>query len=236
MLSFALAQALVQLLLLAPAQDPPSSVPRAYRREFENERVRVTRVHYEPREKIAPHAHPESPTVYVYLRDSGPVRFVHTGGEEFTLVRPAVRAGGFRLSRGAKETHAVESLTDQPTDFLRVELKGLDVDRRTFRGRFSPDWRASRRGSRRVRFEDAQVRITQVTCAARRACEGLSGPRAPSLLVALTPAQLRSAAADVSMTLGQTVWVEAGAGAPFQNAGAGPAEFLRIELKGRAGR
>jgi len=226
-----LAFVLAQLLLLAPAQDAP---PRAYRPEFENARVRVTRVRYAPREKIASHDHPANPTVYVYLRDSGPVRFIHTGEEQFTLTRPAVRAGGFRLSKGAHETHAVESLTDLPTEYLRVEFKGLTVDRQVFRGRFPPEPRAARtRFAQKVRYEDKQVRITRVTCAARRTCAGLSAGESASLLVALTPAQLRSdgAGTELTLALGQTLWAEAGAAPPFVNASNRPAEFLRIDLK-----
>ena len=225
-----LAFVLAQVLLLAPAQE----APRAYRPEFENARVRVTRVRYAPREKIASHDHPANPTVYVYLRDSGPVRFVHTGEEQFTLTRPAVRAGGFRLSKGAKETHAVESLTDLPTEYLRVEFKGLTVDRQLFRGRFPPEPRAARtRFAQKVRFEDKQVRITRVTCAARKTCAGLSAGEAASLLVALTPAQLKSegAGTELTLALGQTMWSEAGAAPPFANASGRPAEFLRIDLK-----
>lgn len=229
-----LAFALAQVLLLAPAQDPTAVAPHAYRRGFENERVRVTRVHYEPREKVPTHDHPGSATVYVYLRDSGPVRFVHTGEEAFTLIRPPVRAGGFRLSRGAKERHSVESLTDLPTDFLRIELKGFSpAERRAFRGRFPPEPRAARRAPQKVRYEDARVRIARVTCAARRACVGLGVRDAASLLVALTPARLRQAAAgaEVVMALGETMWTDAGAGPPFENAADRPAEFLRIDLK-----
>jgi hypothetical protein len=226
-----LAFVLAQVLLLTPAQD---AQPRAYEPEFENARVRVTRVRYAPREKIASHDHPANPTVYVYLRDSGPVRFIHTGEEQFTLTRPAVRAGGFRLSKGAKETHAVESLTDLPTEYLRVEFKGLTVDRQIFRGRFPPEPRAARtRLAQKVRFEDKQVRITRVTCAARRTCAGLSAGEAASLLVALTPAQLKSegAGTELTLALGQTMWSEAGAAPPFANASGRPAEFLRIDLK-----
>jgi hypothetical protein len=229
-----LAFVLAQILLLAPAQAPTETLPRAYRPEFENARVRVTRVRYAPREKIASHDHPENPTVYVYLRDSGPVRFVHTGEEQFTLTRPAVRAGGFRLSRGAKETHSVESLTDLPTEYLRIEFKGLAVDRQVFRGRFPPEPRAARgRAAQKMRYEDKQVRITRVTCAARRPCAGLSAGPAASLLVALTPAWLRSAGgeAEVALALGQTVWAEAGAAPPFANTSDRPAEFLRIDLQ-----
>jgi hypothetical protein len=227
-----LAFVLAQILLLAPVQEAPP--PRAYRPEFENARVRVTRVRYAPREKIDAHDHPANPVVYVYLRDSGPVRFVHMGEEPFTLTRPAVKAGGFRLSGGAKETHSVESLSDLPTEYLRIEFKGLTVDRQVFRGRFPPEPRAARRRvAQKVRFEDKQVRITRVTCAARRPCAGLSAGKDASLLVALTPAWLKSAggAAEVTLTLGQTVWSEAAAAPPFANASDRPAEFLRIDLK-----
>jgi len=227
-----LAFVLAQILLLAPAQDAAAIAPRSYRPEFENARVRVTRVVYQPREKIALHDHPRIPTVYVYLRDSGPVRFVHVGDDPFTLTRPAVRAGGFRLSRGAQETHSVESLTDQLTEYLRVELKGLEVDRQVFRGRFPPESRAARsRAGQKVRYEDKQVRITRVTCAARRACDGLSTSVAASLLVAVTPAQLKSTGTELTLTLGQTMWSEPGAAPAFANASDKPAEFLRIDLK-----
>jgi hypothetical protein len=229
-----LALLLAQILLLAPAQDAAAVAPLSYRPEFENARVRVTRVRYAPREKIAVHDHPAAATVYVYLRDSGPVRFVHLGAESFTLTRPAVRAGGFRLSRGAQETHSVESLTDQPTEYLRVELKGLDVDRQLFRGRFPPEPLGVRqRLSRKVRYEDTQVRITRVTCGARRTCAGLSAPGAASLVIALTPARLVPADIDAELTLalGQTLWSEPGAAPALANASRRPAEFLRIDLK-----
>ena len=229
-----LALVLAQLILLAPAQEATAVAPRSYRPEFENARVRVTRVVYQPREKIALHDHPALPTVYLYLRDSGPVRFIHTGDESFTLTRPAVRAGGFRLSKGAQETHSVESMTDQLSEYLRIELKGLAVDRQVFRGRFPPEPPAARRRvAQKVRYEDRQVRITRVTCAARRACDGLGASEAASLLVALTPAWLKADAAGTELTLalGQTMWSEAGGAPPFTNGSERPAEFLRIDLK-----
>ena len=77
------------------------------------------------------------------------------------------------------------------------------------------------------------MRIARVTCPARGRCDGLSAPGAASLLVALTEARLRSSggAAEVTLALGQTMWTEPGAGPPFHNAAARPAEFLRIDLK-----
>jgi hypothetical protein len=75
------------------------------------------------------------------------------------------------------------------------------------------------------------VRVTRVTCAARKPCAGLSAGGAASLVVALSPAQLKSAEAEVALGLGQTVWTEAGAGPAFSNDSDRPAEFLRIDLK-----
>lgn len=231
-----LAFVLAQIFLFAPAQG--AEAPRAYRPEFENARVRVTRVRYAPREKIASHDHPANPTVYVYLRDSGPVRYSHTGEEQFTLTRPAVRAGGFRLSRGANETHSVESLTDQPTEFLRVEFFGLDLNRQYFRGRFPPEPAAARRRvAQKVRYDDKNMRITRVTCAARRPCPGLrpGAGAGAALLVALAPARIFSHSAgidvEVTMALGQTMWLEAGKAPPLSNLTDRPAEFLRFDLK-----
>ena len=61
----------------------------------------------------------------------------------------------------------------------------------------------------------------------------MSGAGAASLLVALSPARLRSAdgGTEVTMALGETMWAEAGGAPSFENAAAAPAEFLRIDLK-----
>ncbi len=219
---------------LTSSQDPYVIAPQAYKREFENEQVRVTRVRYEPREIIKSHDHPKLPTVYVYLSDSGPVRFIHTGEEKFTTVRPAVKAGGFRLGRPANETHKVESLSDQPSDFLRVELKDLVVDG-TFRGRFPPETNQSAENSEKVGFENQQLRIVRVTCAAHNVCK-LTAQTSPYLLVALTSSQLKTATnngdlSNLKMELGQTMWVDSGDRLRLENSGNTPLRFLRIELK-----
>lgn len=227
-----------RLLMLAFGQSPQEVAPQAYRREFENDWVRVTRVRYAPREKIATHGHPGLPTIYVYLSDSGPVRFIHTGEEEFTLVRPATKVGGFRLSRGNRgETHAVESLTDKPTHFLRIELKTQFGDLKNFRGRFPPTPHPTAQNSQERRFENDWVRILRLTCAPRRRCDDLSSRTAPALLVAITAARMRpggsggAGASPLSMEPGQTRWLEPGEALNLENTNGRPAEFLRIDLK-----
>src|SRR5579884_3621909 len=109
------------------AQDPLTLLPRNYRLDFENPIVRVVHVHYEPHEKLPVHKHSERPTVYVYLSDSGPVRYTHVEAHPFTMVRRALKAGTFRVSPGRLEKHEVENLGDIPTDYLRVELKQVPL-------------------------------------------------------------------------------------------------------------
>lgn len=220
---------------LTSSQDPYVIAPQAYKREFENEQVRVTRVRYEPREIIKSHDHPKLPTVYVYLSDSGPVRFTHTGEEKFVTVRPAVKSGGFRLGRAVNETHEVESLSDQPSAFLRVELKDLAVDGSTFRGRFPPETNQTTENSERIGFENQQLRIVRVTCSARSTCKLIS-QTSPYLLVALTSSELKTATnnaglSNLKMESGQTIWVESGDRLRLENPGKTTVKFLRIELK-----
>ena len=65
------------LAVTSLAQDPLKTLPKAYKLQFENDWVKVVRVHYEPREKLPAHEHTETASAYVYLNDSGPVVFKH---------------------------------------------------------------------------------------------------------------------------------------------------------------
>jgi hypothetical protein len=56
-------------------QDPVTTFPQNYAIALYNGDVTVVRVHYGPHEHIAVHDHSKFPTIYVYLNDSGPVRF-----------------------------------------------------------------------------------------------------------------------------------------------------------------
>jgi hypothetical protein len=117
----------VVLGLTALGQDATQTLPSNYKPTFQNELVRVIRVRYAPHEKLPVHAHPDKPTLYVYLTDSGPVRFSHVEEHAFTVTRSPLKAGSFRLSPGRLEKHAVENLGDMPTEFLRVELLQVPI-------------------------------------------------------------------------------------------------------------
>src|SRR5262245_20358138 len=129
------------LLLATPAlaQDPVKVAPQAYKLDFENDWVKVLRVHYAAKEKIPEHDHPATAAAFVYLSDSGPVIFKHVGLSYGAITRPATKARGFRLWYAVKETHEVENTGDTPSDFVRIEFKTEPVNGKSLRGKFQPE-------------------------------------------------------------------------------------------------
>ncbi|MGI8746692.1 MAG: cupin domain-containing protein [Bryobacteraceae bacterium] len=164
------------LTLAAYGQDPLRVLPKNYQLAFENDVVRVLREHYGAREKLPLHDHSKTPTIYVYLSDSGPVRFNHTGSESFELERCAVQTGGFRLSPGRVETHEVENTGDTPSDFLRVELKAVPLGTTSLGGRFAPPANLDQSGTK-IEFEDANLRILRTICGARDKLDPATSPK-----------------------------------------------------------
>ncbi len=228
---------LIGLAMVAFTQDPTKVVPAAYQLAFENEYVRVERVHYAPRVKLPEHDHTAYGTAYVYLNDAGPVKFGHIGLAYGAVTRPAVKAGSFRLYKAVKETHTVESLSDTPSDFLRVEFKTATAkDPNTLRGKFfrpnAGEAVPTNENFQQVQFENEQVRITRLLCAAGKACEFALNAKEPSLLVALTDIQFKPARGkSVKFAAGQTRWLASGKREQWLNAGKAMAEWLRFDFK-----
>ena len=103
----------------AMAQDPVKVDPKHYRVEFENDQVRVLRVHYGPHEKSVMHSHPNA--VVIFLSDAH---------------RKSTRPDGKSVERSGKagdtmwapaERHLPENLSDKPIDGILVELKGKPI-------------------------------------------------------------------------------------------------------------
>ena len=210
-------QKIVMLLLtflfppVTQPQDLLKILPKNYRSIFENEFVRVVRVTYAPHEKLPVHNHSEHPTVYVYLTDSGPVRFSHMEQPAFTLIRPTEKAGTFRVSPGRLEKHEVENLGAIPTEFLRVELKQipLGLQHSSFRGVRSFNLTHSGVSNE---FSNSVMQIQRMIAAGHDAIEG-SDLDSPSLLIAFsrTAIQLLQPSANVSHVLEreEVLWTEA---------------------------
>lgn len=222
----------------ALSQDALKVAPQAYRLQFENEWVKVTRVHYGPHEKIPAHDHSQWPAAYVYLNDGGPIIFRHVGWDHPVLTRPPTKAGAFRLSptAAANETHEVENPTATPSDFLRVEFKTEPAGRKSLRGRFHRERYPSGANFRKVQFENEQIRVTRLVCAPRRSLAAVTSPTEPALLVVLSPATVKADRAEggakrVTLERGQTIWVAAGRQERFDNLGNAPLELLRFDFR-----
>ena len=141
------------MVMLGVMQDPAQSLPGSYKVEFENDYVKVMRVHYDAGAKLAEHTHPAGTTVYVYLNDSDGVVFAHVGGSNRTVTRPPVKAGAIRIAAGQEEHHTAENTSKSPSDFLRIMLKTNNGGVANLRQRVAPT---------EVDFANKQMRITRL--------------------------------------------------------------------------
>ena len=137
----------------ASAQDPTQSLPDTYTVQFENDYVKVIRVHYDAGAKLPEHTHPAGTTAYVYLNDSEGVVFQHHGNHDRAVTRPAVKAGAMRISAGQEEHHNAENPASTPSDFLRIVFKTNNAGASHTRQRLAPT---------DVEFANKQMRITRL--------------------------------------------------------------------------
>lgn len=99
----------------AIAQDPVKVDPKHYKVEFENNQVRVLRIHFGPHEKSVMHEHPAN--VAVFLTD-GHAKFTLPDG---TTKESHSKAWEIEWDAGGK--HLPENLSDKPFQLILVELK-----------------------------------------------------------------------------------------------------------------
>lgn len=208
--------ALVPFAFSSFAQDPYRVAGDHYHLVFENPWVRATRVSYGPHETARVHSHPPTPTtVYVYVTNGGAMRFHHVTGDHVSgldIVRKPVAAGAIRFAHGAPETHTVEYLGDEPTEYARIELRTEPLDRPVRDVRLPPLPLDLSTPGMKVQFENGQVRIVRVACAAGQRCPGSEHPADPAVTVTMS-----------GLHRGEMQWSPLPA--------EGPLEQVRIELK-----
>ena len=95
--------------------DPVQVDPKHYKVEMENDRVRVLRIMYGPREKSVMHGHP--PGVAVFLTDNRG-KFTFPDGKTEERSWTAGQSMFFPA-----EDHLPENLTDKPLELVLIELK-----------------------------------------------------------------------------------------------------------------
>jgi hypothetical protein len=238
MKSLRTAMTICLLTVTSLAQDPFKVAPQAYKLQFENEWVKVTRVHYAPHEKLPAHEHTLTASAYVYLNDGGPVVFNHIDKDYGAVTRPATKAGSFRLYRGLQELHEVENKSDLPSDFLRIEFKTEPVNEKGLKGRFHREEYPAGENFQKVQFENEQIRITRLVCAVGKKIDTSTSAAEPSLLIALSPADFKLSggkgnAKKLKLGLGQEKWVAPDQQERLENTGNAPAELLRLDFKTR---
>ena len=215
------------LSFTSAGQDPTKAAPDSYKLQFENEYVRILRVVYPPRAKVPVHDHSRFPAAYVYLSDSGPIRFVHSHWDDPVLTRPRTRAGSFRLSptRFEDETHSVENNGDLASEFLRIEIMTDAPDRQSLVGRFAPYLGDRAAGLEKQEFDNSQLRATRIISRPGARLDVAAKSSQPSLVVVL------SGSGEISK--GQTFWLAPGKSKQLANAKTGVIEILRFDFKTR---
>jgi quercetin dioxygenase-like cupin family protein len=101
---------------LARAQDPVKVDPKHYTVEFENDTVRVLRIHYGPGEKSVMHSHPAA--IAVFLTDHANKMTFPGGKSEVN----SGKAGEVQMTPAGE--HLPENVGDKPMELILVELKG----------------------------------------------------------------------------------------------------------------
>ncbi len=202
MLRFAVAA----VMMLGVVQDPTKSLPDAYKQQFENEYVKVVRVHYAAGAKMPEHTHPAGTTVYVYLNDSDGVVFKHVGGNNRTITRPAVKAGAIRISPGSmEEHHTAENTASTASDFLRLVLKTENPPRSGGMRRIPPG---------ENEYSNAQLRVTRLKLEQHDT----------KTIAAKEPVLM------VEVPSGNTRWIAAGASAEIENHEVPVLDLVRIDF------
>lgn len=108
--------ALAGTAVIVRAQDAAKVDAKHYTVAFENDQVRVLKVHYGPGEKSVMHSHPN--TVAVFITDAkGKFTFPDGKTQEFD-----VKAG--EAMADTAKTHLPENTSDKAFDLVVIELKG----------------------------------------------------------------------------------------------------------------
>src|SRR5436190_24226742 len=110
-----MAVAVVMAAAVTRAQDPVKVDPKHYSTVFENNDVRVLRIHYAPGEKSVMHSHPDS--VIVFLEDQK-AKMTHPDGKSEEV---SGKKGDAVFSPAG--AHLPENIGSDPIDVILVELK-----------------------------------------------------------------------------------------------------------------
>jgi hypothetical protein len=201
--------------------DGLTMLPAAYRNQFENEWVRVVRVHIAGNANLPTHSHPPGLMLHVYLNDADPIQFDH-GGPPGLVTRPPVKARSYRIGRATPEAHSTLNTSAAPSDYMRIELKtqGNDSPRRRVAAPPLGTENASV-----VEVDGVQVRATRITIGAGQTTDVAAGAM-PSIVIAVTDGITVD---KTAVKLGEERFIDAGKHVAFAS-GSAPTQLLKVDF------
>jgi mannose-6-phosphate isomerase-like protein (cupin superfamily) len=219
---------ILPLLLLIQQTLPPN-----YTTILTNQTFRIIKVHYGPHENVPVHDHPDIPTVFVYLNDSGPINIIHEepDGTHSTVVRPPTHTGAFRVGPGLFERHSIENPGDLPSDFLRVELPAARPSDKIveFRGPAPAD---TTHNLTATEFSSPNLTITRIICIDPTPCKA-PPIQAPSVIVAFSNINVTLAGKPTQLEADKVLAVPPNQPLQISSAGPIPAHILQIAFAAR---
>lgn len=206
----------------------PGPLPQNYKTILTNPSFRVISVHYGPHEKVPVHDHPDTPTVYVYLNNSGPIRIIHEekDGSQSTIVRPPTHTGAFRISPGQLERHSIENPGDLSSDFLRVELLNISLGDKAieFRGKAPDDLTHNLSVTE---FTSPELAVARAICINPNPCAIAPSPM-PSVIVAISASAVTTNGHQTTLQSGDVMPIAPKQSLQISPTGSDPAHILQV--------
>lgn len=205
-------------------QDPVKVDAKHYKVEFENDRVRVLRASYGPKEKSVMHQHPEGVAISL-----GEMQGKFTGPDGKSEDR-SFKSGEIRWTPA--ETHLPENTGGKPFTVILIELKGGG---KTDMPASAEDPAKADAKHYKVELENERVRVLRVNVGPREKTPTHGHPS--NVVVFLTDGRMRFTLPDGKTTdaeakAGQVMWDPAGmhAGESLSDK---PFAAIVVELKGQ---
>lgn len=199
------------------APDPVVSLPKNYQLEFENDWVRIVRVHYDANSELPDHEHPGGMTLYLYFNANEGVMFKHDE-HDAAFPRPPVQPGVIRIKPATLEHHTVQNTGSTPSDFIRILLK-TEVDYKIGRAN-------TRMAVDVMEYNHPTIAVRRINVAPHSKAR-LEAKNFPIVRIAAIPGKT---AWRIAATNGYRV-LEKGTTEEFENTGDVPIQLVTIETR-----
>jgi quercetin dioxygenase-like cupin family protein len=207
---------------IALAQDPVKVDAKHYKVMFENDQVRVLKIHYNPKEKSVMHEHPAG--VAVFLNTS---KAKFTLGDGTSTTDAGGKAGSIRFAEAGK--HLPENIGTTALDVVLVELKGNAGSASAV----ALDPVKVDPSRHKVEVDNDRVRVLRIKLKPHDKTKEHEHPNAVAVFLTDVNAQMtlpEGKTRDANSKRGDAIWAAAEKHS-VHNRGAKAAEIILVELK-----